>query len=253
VTVNYKYDAERPASRVVAIGAAVVAALCLAFLTGYAMSGRSGASDATPSMPPKREAAPSVITSPTTPDPVRDPGGLHLNARGVITGYAHTQGGAVAAAGNYTAALYVQRNRSHARELAVLNTICATKDDAVRLAGDFSSEDTALSKILDVSNLQSPGVVAYGHPVGYQVASYSANSATVDAYVVGGQGIAGAPGDSAVSGETFYEVDEVQLTWRDADWRLSNWSHLAQTNGPELASVAAESYLPFPLGQASSK
>ena len=29
---------------------------------------------------------------------------------------------------------------------------------------------------------------------------------------------------------------------------MTNWSHLVENNGPELATVAAEGYLPFPIG-----
>jgi len=243
----YEFDDRRPVTRVVANAAAAVALLCLAFLAGHASSSHSTNAAAThPAPTPTRTE--TVTIGGNRPAPAVPASGLHPNNEHVLVGYAHTRGGAVAAAGNYTAALYVQPNRTKARELSVLRTICATPADATRLAGDFSSEDQALAKILDVADLQSAGVIAYGHPVGYRVESYRPDTAAVDVYVVGGQGVAGTPTDSVVSGETFYEVDEVQLTWR-GDWRLSNWAHLAQNNGPELASVAAESYLPFPLGQ----
>ena len=43
----------------------------------------------------------------------------------------------------------------------------------------------------------------------------------------------------------------MQLVWQRGDWRMSNWSHLVENNGPELATVAAEGYLPFPIGEGS--
>jgi len=256
VYAEYDYDGGRPGSRTLAVAAAAVAALCVVFLAGYASRGGAAVHAAAPPGRPVTPvqmptSAPATSTS-SSPATARDPGGLHTNADGVIVGYARSQGGAVAAAGNYTAALYVQTNRTNARELSVLGGICASAGDAVRLAGDFSSEDAALAKLLDTASLQSPGVIAYGHPLGYRAQSYSPTAATVDVYVVGGQGMAGVPGDSGVAGETFYEVDEVDLSWRDGDWRLDNWSHLVQDNGPQLASVAADSYAPFPLGQASA-
>jgi hypothetical protein len=61
--------------------------------------------------------------------------------------------------------------------------------------------------------------------------------------------VADAPSDSAGAGETFYEVDQVELVWQSGDWRMRNWSHLVQNNGPQLATVAGEGYLPFPIGQ----
>ena len=86
----------------------------------------------------------------------------------------------------------------------------------------------------------------------------TAGAATVDVYVAGGQGMADAPSDSSATGETFYEVDQVELTWSATvgstgrgDWVMKNWSHLVQNNGPQLATVAAQGYLPFPIGQTS--
>ena len=202
-----------------------------------------------PAAPPITTGAPSAQPPSSTPPAAAPRGPLRRNSAGVIVGYSHDQAGAIAAAGNYTASLYVQTNRTHARELAVLSTIAASQADAERMAGDFATEDAALAQLLGVATLQSDGVIAYGHPQGYRVESVTAAAATIDVYVAGGQGVAGAPSDSAASGETFYEVDQVQLVWQRGDWRMSNWSHLVEDNGPELATVAAEGYLPFPIGE----
>lgn len=254
-----------PTVRRLVIVAGAVATLCIAFLIGYSAHGSDPGSA---TAPPKttEPSAPSLAQASPSPDSPRaaiPPGPTTLkrepltrNAAGVIIGYRHDRHGAIAAAGNYTAALYVQTNRTHARELAVLSSIAATTDDATRMADDLSSEDTALAKLLDVASLQSPGVIAYGHPVGYRVESITSITATIDVYVVGGQGVADAPSDAGASGETFYEVDQVQLTWQPTDanagdWRLRNWSHLVQGNSPRLETVAAEGYLPFPIGQTS--
>ena len=257
MSTYYDYDdtgGRRPGIRMLTIAAACVAALCIAFLSGFlAHGGHSTAAHAAPTTPPPSTAPTTAPTSPGRAATTQPAQPLSRNNAGVIVGYSHDQQGAVAAAGNYTAAVYVQTNRTHARELTVLSSIAATSSDANRMAGDFSSEDTALAKLLDVANLQSPGVIAYGHPQGYRVESVSAASATIDVYVAGGQGVASAPSDSGAAGETFYEVDQVQLTWQTVagkgDWRMSNWSHLVQDNGPELATIAAEGYLPFPIGQ----
>lgn len=257
----YDYDdtgGRRPGMLALTIAAASVVALCIAFLTGFlAHGGHSTAADAAPTSPPPRTAPPTTVT--TSPgaaastQPARPAQPLTRNVAGVIVGYSHDQQGAVAAAGNYAAAVYVQTNRTHARELTVLSSIAATSSDANRMAGDFSSEDTALAKLLDVANLQTPGVIAYGHPLGYRVESVTTANATIDVYVAGGQGVASAPSDSGAAGETFYEVEQVQLSWQTVackgDWRMSNWSHLVQDNGPELATIAAKGYLPFPIGQ----
>lgn len=263
------YDADdttgaRPGTRLLTIGAAGVVALCVAFLTGYLAHGggqRDAAKTAPAATPANTPAPASTAPSPggsATAQPVLARQPLSRNTAGVIVGYSRDQQGAVAAAGNYTAALYAQTNRTHTRELAVLTSIAATSGDASRMAGDFSSEDAALAKLLDVAILQSPGVIAYGHPLGYQVESVSAASATIDVYVAGGQGVANAPSDSSAAGKTFYEVDQVQLVWQNVagspsvgsgDWRMSNWSHLVQDNGPQLATIAAQGYLPFPIGQ----
>lgn len=255
----YDYDDSggRPGMRTLTIAAASVVALCVAFLIGYlAHGGHSNAANAAPTSPAPSTAPPAAATSPgvaATAQPGQPRQPLTRNNAGVIVGYSHDQQGAVAAAGDYTAAMYVQTNRTHTRELAVLSSIAATTGDASRMAGDFGSEDTALAKLLDVATLQSPGVIAYGHPLGFRIESVSAASATIDVYVAGGQGVASAPSDSGAAGETFYEVDQVQLSWQTVagkgDWRMSNWSHLVQDNGPQLATVAAEGYLPFPIGQ----
>lgn len=261
MSTYYDYDdtgGRRPGMRTLTIAAAAVVALCVAFLIGYlAHGGHSNSATASPTSPPPRTAAHGVVTTspgvPATAQPAQPRQPLTRNNAGVIVGYSHDQQGAVAAAGNYTAALYVQTNRTHTRELAVLSSIAATSGDASRMAGDFGSEDTALAKLLDVANPQSPGVIAYGHPLGFRVESVSAASATIDVYVAGGQGVASAPSNSGAAGKTFYEVDQVQLSWQTVagkgDWRMNNWSHLVQDNGPQLPTVAAEGYLPFPIGQ----
>jgi hypothetical protein len=116
---------------------------------------------------------------------------------------------------------------------------------------DFTTEDNALAQLLDVATVQSDGVIAYGHPQGYRVESVTTTAATIDVYVAGGQGVAAAPRDSPPVAETFYEVDQVQLVWQRGDWRMANWSHLVEDNGPELATVAAEGYLPCLIGEGS--
>lgn len=249
-------------ARLLGFVAAGVVALCVAFLIGYLVHGGHGASAVhadNPSQPATRTpTGPPAAAAPTgSPTAPRAP--LSRNSAGVIVGYSHDQQGAVAAAGNYTAALYVQANRTRGRELTVLTSIAASPADAARMAGDFSSEDAALAKLLDVPGLQAPGVIAYGHPLGYRVESVTGSGATIDVYVAGGQGVADAPTDSSATGETFYEVDQVQLVWRSTagpaergDWQMTNWSHLVQNNGPELATVAAEGYLPFPIGQTNA-
>jgi len=249
----YDYDTRARTSRRAVVGvAALVAGLCAAFLIGYASHGGSRAAadpptgPARPTQPATSRAAASAPTSPDVPQPVSR-GQLHRNSVGVIVGYRRDPAGAVAAAGNFTASLYVQTNRTHALELAVLSSIAASSADAARMAGDFSSEDAALAKILGVADLQSAGVIAYGHPQGYRVESATSSAAIIDVYVAGGQGIADAPSDSGAAGETFYEVDQVQLVWLRGDWRMTNWSHLVQDNGPELATVAARGYVPFPV------
>jgi hypothetical protein len=250
---DYDYDAHARTSRRVLVGiAALVAGLCVAFLIGYAShGGPHNAADSRiapdrPAPAPTSTVATHAPPQPATPQSLSG-GQLHRNSVGVIVGYRHDPAGAVAAAGNYTASLYVQTNRTHARELAVLSSIAATSADAARMAGDFSTEDAALAKILGVADLQSDGVIAYGHPQGYRVDSATSSAATIDVYVAGGQGMANAPSDSGAAGETFYEVDQVQLVWDRDDWRMTNWSHLVQDNGPELATVAAQGYLPFPI------
>lgn len=265
----YDFDEGRPPLRIVVAVAAGAAAVCAAFLVGYAARGGhhqdtasaghpTAASAATPSaggpastvvVPPvKAVDAPSTVTVAAAAGPAAR-GLLHRNTQGVIVGYSRDEPGAVAAAGNYTASVYVQATRTHSHELALLSSICADPADAARLSGDFTTEDAALSKILGVTNLQSAGVIAYGHPQGYLVQSVNAASAVVDVYVAGGQGVTGSTDDADATPQTFYEVDEVQLVWHHGDWQLQDWSHLVQNNGPEMGSIAAESYHPFPIGQ----
>jgi hypothetical protein len=262
MSAYYDYESGGgPQRRTVVIAAsAAVVGLCAAFLIGYATRGGSRAaadptghatpsstSTSTASAPLNAASRPASTGPPATS--TRAP--LRLNIEAVIVGYSQDQAGAVAAAGNYTASLYVQTNRTHARELAVLSSIAASPADAARMAGDFSTEDAALAQLLSVADLQSDGVIAYGHPQGYRVESATTNAATVDVYVAGGQGVVGAPSDSAAAGHTFYEVDQVQLVWQQGDWQLKNWSHLVENDGPQMATVAAAGYLPFPIGQVS--
>jgi hypothetical protein len=262
MSAYYDYDSgERPQRRTVLIIAAAVAGLCVAFLIGYAARGgsRAAANPLSHSTPPPSTAStplasgpPSASTTTTAPPATSSRAPLRLNGEGVIVGYSQDQAGAVAAAGNYTAILYVHTNRTHARELAVLSSIATSPADAARMAGDFSTEDAALAQLLGVANLQSDGVVAYGHPQGYRVESATSTAAMIDVYVAGGQGVAGAPDDSGAAGQTFYEVDQVQLVWQQGDWHLKNWSHLVENDGPEMATIAAAGYLPFPIGQVSA-
>lgn len=266
MSAYYAYDdTGRPGHlRLAATVAAAVVAVCVAFIIGYSVHGGHGtvsarSSAAAPPANPTRTPSGSTGPAASTKSAAAAPrGSLTRNSAGVIVGYSHDHEGAVAAAGNYTAALYVQNNRTHSRELAVLTSIAASSGDARRMAGDFSSEDAALAKLLDVDNLQTPGVIAYGHPLGYRIESVTGTAATIDVYVAGGQGMADAPSDSSATGETFYEVDQVELTWsptagpsRHVDWVMKNWSHLGLNNSPQLATVAAQGYLPFPIGQTS--
>jgi hypothetical protein len=256
----YDYDTGRGPNpiRVLGLGAAAVAALCVTFIIGYTVHG-GHAANAKDRGAASRPLAPTTTGASTSSGTSAPPvtaaprGPLNRNSAGVIVGYSHDRQGAVAAAGNYTAAVYVQTNRTRERELTVLSSIAATPSDATRMAGDFRSEDTALAKLLNVASLQTPGVIAYGHSLGYRVESVTSSAATVDVYVAGGQGVANAPSDSGADGETFYEVDQVELVWHGSggkgDWRMTNWSHLVQDNGPQLATVAAQGYLPFPIGQ----
>ena len=258
MTGYYDYDTRERSPRRAVVGiAALVAGLCAAFLVGYASHGtpRAGAAPQTGPTRPTPQAISTAATSVPAPTAAPQPvtrGQLHRNSLGVIVGYRRDPAGAVAAAGNYTASLYVHTNRTHARELAVLSSIATSAADAARMAGDFSTEDAALAQLLGVANLQSDGVVAYGHPQGYRVESATGTAATIDVYVAGGQGVAGAPDDSGAAGQTFYEVDQVQLVWQQGDWHLKNWSHLVENDGPELATIAAAGYLPFPIGQVSA-
>jgi len=253
---RYDYDGASAPQRTVITAAAAVAALCVAFLIGYASHGRSHPA-AAPNNPPSQAPPPaptSTVARPASPaaaQSARPASGMHRNTVGVIVGYSHDQAGAVAAAGNYTASLYVHANRASDRELAVLSTIATSPADAQRMARDFATEDQALARLLDVATLQSDGVIAYGHPQGYRVETVTPAAATVDVYVAGGQGLAEAPSDSGAAGATFYEVDQVQLVWQRGDWRLANWSHLVEDNSPALGSTSAEGYLPFPIGEES--
>lgn len=239
------------------VTAAVLAMLATVLIVGWAARpghhrARAGATEQQTTVP---SAPPATATSmtPTAGSATGQGGSLRPNTVGVLVGYRHDQAGAVAAAGNYTAALYVHTNRTRSRESAVLASIATSGVDAARITGDASSEDAALAAQLGVADLQDPTVIAYGHPIGYRVETATVDAVTVDVYVAGGQGLAGVAAGSAAAGRAFFEVDQVQLAWQPpgpgGDWRLRNWSHLVQDNSPDLGTVAAAGYAPFPIGQ----
>jgi hypothetical protein len=265
---------DRPGRRRAVVVALLVAGLCgAALFTGLGGLGVRPARPVAPTAAPAPPAAPAGGTrsragnSPAAPAPAApapaapapaartpvSPGSLVRDPAGVLVGYRRDAAGAVAAAGNYTAALYVQANRTRARESAVLAAIATSAVDAARMTGDFASEDAALAGQLGVPDLQGPTVIAYGHPLGYRVETATADTATVDVYVGGGQGLAGVSSGAPTAGRAFFEVDQLQLQWRPAgpggDWRLRDFSHLVQDNGPDPGTVAAAGYLPFPIGQ----
>jgi hypothetical protein len=235
-----------------------IGGLALIFVAGYALHGHTttpAAATPTPIPPTTTVPTPSASGLPPTTAPGRDaPAGAmpHLSTAGAIVGYSHDEAGAVAAAGNYATALYIHTNRTPGRERAVLGSIAATPAEATRMAADFGSEDTALSQLLSIPNLQTPGTIAFGHPAGYRIGTYTAGQATIDVHVVGGQGTSGAAAGTDSAVESFAEVDRLQLTWIRGDWRLANWSRLVD-NGPQLGSIAAQNYAPFPIGQTGNQ
>lgn len=228
----------------------VLALVAAAVLVGTFLIGRGlGAATHDTAAPEVPTPAVTVTAPPPASPSIPLTGGgpgPHRHDAGVLVGYPDTRAGAVAAAGNYLSVLYVHTNRTLVREQQVLRAISASGEDAVRMAGDLSSEDAALSRLLAVTDLQSAGVIAHGRVTGYRVESYTAGAATVDVHVAGGQGLAAAAAGSPAAGRTFYEVDRLQLVRRGGDWKLQNVSRLV-SGGPDLGSIAAQGYTPFPV------
>lgn len=234
---------------------ALIAAVALLGIVLLLFGWFDSGSDATPAGPPAPVAAEQpTATAAARPAPTGKPavaGQLRVNEAGVLVGHRRDEAGAVAAAGNFLAALYTQSNRTEPRELQVLGSVAASPADAARMAGDLASEDRALARVLGVPDLQAPSVIAFGRPVGYRVDSYTDDAAVVDVHVAGGQGIAGAGGDSGAAGRTFFEVNRLQLRWAGGDWRLVNTSRLVN-GGPDLGSVAAQTFRPFSVSAVAS-
>jgi hypothetical protein len=140
----YDHDPGGRSPRRTVVGlAAVLAALCAAFLIGHAShAGTRANADPGTKSPLAGDARHATNNDwcPQRADALDEHGACRGAARAaapqqrpVIVGYRHDQAGGHAAAGNYTASLYVQTNRTHARELAVLSTIAASPADAERM------------------------------------------------------------------------------------------------------------------------
>lgn len=143
--------------------------------------------------------------APVAPDPDR-PGPTRW-ADGVPTGYARSRDGAASAAINHLVTLYGQGVARDERE-GVLDVVAA---------------DGALERLdSHITEAQGPDAdpdwpAARGGGLGYHVASYDDDRATVEVWLAA----SAAGGDMWGLREVAGRVARVELTWEGGDWRIA--------------------------------
>jgi hypothetical protein len=151
----------------------------------------------------------------TTSAPVPgDPGPASVDAEGAPQGFAHTRGGAVAAAAAYADAFGAAQIVDQER-LAKLIDAIATPELAARL----HAQTAAMQRSPGVRRLQAAtrrgGVFAQEMPLGYRVVSYESAHAVVDLWVV--SVLAG----GRVQPQARFARSRETVAWTGEDWKLA--------------------------------
>ena len=179
----------------------------LLFALGIAIGRRSGSS-ATEAAPPTTVtvAAGGAETSGETVPP---PGGRS-------SGYARTREGAVAAAADYLAAL---NGRVILDPAVVRRTLApiSTADAQESLARAYATAATQLRQQLGVGTVPEPVVVVRAAPVGYRVAGFARDAATVSIWRVGVVG-----SGATVEPQQSWRTETVALVWEGGTWKIAS-------------------------------
>ncbi|MGH2451346.1 MAG: hypothetical protein ACRDGE_08775 [Candidatus Limnocylindria bacterium] len=182
----------------------------LLFALGIAIGRRSG-SPATEAAPPATVtvAAGGVETSGESGDTVPPPGGRS-------SGYARTREGAVAAAADYLAAL---NGRVILDPAVVRRTLAAISaaDAQEGLARAYAAAATQLRQQLGVGTVPEPVVVVRAAPVGYRVAGFARDAATVSIWRVGVVG-----SGATVEPQQSWRTETVALVWEGGTWKIAS-------------------------------
>lgn len=242
-------DDPRRLRRIILLGGAVLVAAALALTWYFTQQSNSDAGTGAPQVVVTTAtvtvtAPPSAAISSEAPSATASAapaGALAVVPPGVVVGYPQTAAGAIAAAGNYEAAILAPGRVTPDALDETLAVIAASPDAALKVRTPLIGEWAQLAGALSVTSLSDPSVIAYGRPLGYRVVESSDTTATVLVYVTGGQGKV--TGDSLLNG-AFYQVDQLKLVW-DGDWKLADLTR-AVSSGPKPDSTDAEAYTPFP-------
>jgi hypothetical protein len=152
---------------------------------------------------------PDVAQSPVT---TAGPGPSRV-VEGVPVGYARTEAGAVAAAGNYAVVLGSKDNvdPAYVERVYPVFALAPVVDDMLARSRDFAST------VADPSRLAAdPALVLRAAPMGYRVESYTADEARVAVWsVVTGAGTAELPLATA------WGTERLTLRWEQDDWRIA--------------------------------
>lgn len=196
----------------------------LLFAVGIAIGRRSGSPTA------EVAAATRVTVAAPAAETARAGGEAVPPTHGQASGYPRTREGAVAAAADYLAAL---NGHVILDPVVVRRTLAAISAAGARegLAQAYAAAATQLRQQLGIGTVPEPVVVVRAAPVGYRIAGYAPEAATVSIWRVG---IVGS-GATAEPRQT-WRTETVSLVWEVGTWKIAS---LRSTPGPTPPLAAA--------------
>ena len=182
----------------------------LLFAVGIAIGRRSGS-------PATEAAAPTTVTETAGRGETAGESRETLPRRGGrSSSYARTREGAVAAAADHLASL---NGRVILDPAAVQRTLAAISAADARkgLGRAYAAAATQLRQQLGVDMVPEPVVVVRAAPVGYRVAAYAPDAATVSIWRVGVVG-----SGATVEPQQSWRTETVALVWEGGTWKIAS-------------------------------
>jgi hypothetical protein len=181
----------------------------LLFAIGIAIGRRGGS-------PGTEVAPPTTVTVAAAGAETAGESGETVPMPGSSSGYARTREGAVAAAADYLAAL---NGRVILDPAVVRRTLAAISAADARegLARAYAAAATQLRQQLGIGTVPEPVVVVRAAPVGYRVAGYAPDAATVSIWRVGV-----VSSGATVEPQQSWRTETVALVWEGGTWKIAS-------------------------------
>jgi hypothetical protein len=180
----------------------------------------------------RRGESPTIdaATTVTVPAATAEPPASEREPSSRSRTYPRTRGGAVAAAADYLSALNGKVILDAALARRVLAPISAA-DAREALARGYAAAAAQLRQQLGVGTVPEPVIVVRAAPVGYRVAAFAADAATISIWRVG---IVGS--GATVEPRQTWRTETVTLVWEARTWKIAD---LSSSPGPTPPLAAA--------------